>query len=406
MSAFRKSLTAGVSLALLTGLAAAAADIDNPTARIDNDQTSYDADIWSFSGNESESALAATAVGIALGNTASATTSRDVSLQADNFQDLTGVAESHAHGYLGEAGTATADSVTYGNSFTAETGDAEAGMNSEQNSGGGWLRSRALLEVASYADSAVATATTGANTATLSAQTGYAGLDAIQSNSSDVFAESEIEAYDADVLAAVGTAVAVINNANVSTRGDADLFGDQYNEGDGLARTTVRLGGAYAGIGTATITGNNLNLGNHGGVGNLDATQTNTGDLSAESFVQMSVFPGQGSSTTVAAGNSASAATTGPSTGINIVQNNTGGVNSDALLSGGAGFTGAASATAYGNAATGALCNCDGAMTARNVQTNSGPVSARAYTFTGTAGVMTATSVAAGNTATYTVGEP
>ncbi|GEM_PF-4079035 len=407
MTIITKSLLVGSALAVLIAAPAFADTIDNPTAVVDNDQSALESDVWGFAGNEADTALAVTSAGVALGNTASATTSEDVSLQADNVQELRGHVESQAQGLVRQAGPMTTTGTTYGNTFTAENGEADIGVNSNQTIGeGGWIKSRALIEAAEYAENATATAVAGANTTAVISESGYAGADVVQSNGAELHAEAEILSEQADIPVAVGTSFAVMNNADLATQGEARLAGEQTNSGDGNARTVVLTNGTYGATGAATITGNNLNMINEGGVGAFDANQTNSGDLKAESFVDAGAFPGVLSSTATAIGNSASTNTTGPQSDINIVQNNQGAVLSDALVTGVSGMVATTNASAYGNSATGTLCNCDGAMTARNVQTNSGPVRGRAYNYAGDAAALTATTVAAGNTATYTVGSP
>jgi hypothetical protein len=380
--------------------------IEDPVATVENHQSTTDGDVWGYAGNEADVALGAASAGVALGNTASAVVTEDVSVQIANDQALDGQVESQAQAFFGEAGPVTTTATTYGNTFTAESQAADIGMASEQAVGAGILKSRALIEAGEYAESATGTATTGANTATLSAEEGYAGLEANQFNDAEVAAEVEIKAAGADVPAAVGTALAVINNADVGTYGDASLAGVQDNTGDGHASVLIQAQGAYAAVGTTTITGNNLNMLNEGGVGNFAANQSNSGDLTAQSVIDVGVFPGQSTATAVGIGNNASANTTGPASDIRTVQNNSGQVVGQALFTGDSGVSALSNATAYGNAATGTLCNCDGDMNAYNHQANAGSVRAHAYNLANDATVLTATSVAAGNTASYTVGSP
>jgi len=379
--------------------------IDAPIASVDNDQQSSGGNVWGYSGNEADAALAASSAGVALGNTASATVTEDVSVQIENIQALDGNVESNAEGYFGEAGPVSTNATAYGNSFTAESENADIGMVSEQTAGAGIIQSRALIEAADYAQSAAGSATTGANTVSLGAGQAYAGLEAYQSNSAEVAATVDILAPQADVPVAVGTAIAVINNADLGAQGDAALAAAQDNSGAGTARTRIQADGTIASVGTAIITGNNLNMINEGGVGMFAAEQNNSGDLMGQSLLDVGLF-GEATSTAAAIGNNASSTTTGSSADIQTVQNNSGAVIAQALFTGGSGMAATSTATAYGNAAGGALCNCDGDMSAYNHQTNSGPVRAHTYNLANDAGVLTATSVAAGNTATYTVGSP
>lgn len=411
-------LLAGASLAAMAAAPALAQDgglrgdrawsgyIDAPVAQIDNEQASPEADVWGYAANEADTALAVTSVGVALGNTASAAVTEDVSVQVNNAQDVAGRVESQAQAYVGEAGPVTLSATTYGNTFTAEAEDAEIGMNNQQTVGDGPLGSRTLLEAADYAESVTATAVTGANTATVMTDGAYGVLDTVQSNHAETAASTEIVAPDADILTAVGSAMIVVNNADLDTQGDADLTGDQYNGGNGLARTAIQTGATLATVGVATITGNNINLINEGGVGTVGATQTNEGELFAQTVIDTGLFAGQSSATVAAAGNSVSTRTTGAASGLDVTQNNSGAVIGQALFTGDSGIAATADVSAYGNAVSAALCNCDGAMTATTRQVNSGPIRAHAYQLANDAGALTASSVAAGNTATYTVGAP
>lgn len=422
MSTIGKSLLAGTALSLLLSAPALAGDarlrgdtpapdttgwgrIADPVATVDNGQTSSDALIWTYSGNEADAALAATSVGVGLGNTASAVTD-DVSVQVENTQALDGRVETEAQNYFREAGLATSTATTYGNSFTAESGAADIGVVSDQTAGPGTVKARALIEAGEYAASATGTATAGANTVAVGAEDGYAGLEADQSNLAAVDAIVEIAAPYADVPVAVGTAIAVINNADVETRGDAALAGRQSNAGNGNARTQIQLDGTFAAVGTSAITGNNLNMINEGGVGALAADQSNSGDLFAQTIIDVGAFPGDVSGAAMAIGNSASAATTGPASSMHTVQNNSGAVIAQSLFTGDSGLTGASTATAYGNAVSGTLCECDGELNAYNRQANSATVRAHTYNLANDTAALTATSVAAGNTATYRIGSP
>lgn len=382
--------------------------IDDAYVTFDNDQANWDADIWGYSGGEADVVLGGANAAVALGNTASGTVPEGISAQMNTTQQLDGRVESQADMYVGESGPVTASSTTYGNSFTAENLDADLGVDSDQSiAQGGFITSRALLEAGTYAESATATASAGANTLSGVSESGYLTMDAAQYNGAETAAEARIDAPDADVLAATGTAVAVLNNADGYTYGDAYLYGDQTNDGDGRATADIAVGGTYAAVGTAAITGNNLNLFNEGGVGAMDAIQVNNGEMRAESTVDLNQFPGVAQSSAAAIGNSASSSTVGgPQATVNFDQINTGGVYADALMTGNGGQQGYSTASAYGNSALASLCDCEGELNARNVQVNSGDVKSRSYNYVNNANVLVGSTVSVGNTATFQIGSP
>jgi hypothetical protein len=89
-------------------------------------------------------------------------------------------------------------------------------------------------------------------------------------------------------------------------------------------------------------------------------------------------------------------------------QLNTGGVEVQAVMAGTNGYDAYVSADAVGNAVTGYACSeCSGTLTATNVQTNSGNVSATASTTVRGANRAVITGVnAVGNAATFYVSRP
>lgn len=329
-------------------------------------------------------------------------------VQVTSDQELAVPAAAQADVVVGEGGQLSGSATAYGNSFTTDAGDADVSAGYRQTvRSGGWITSRALIEAASYAESTTASAASGANTATTISRGGYADMAATQANGAEVTSEATIAADNADVLVSTALTNTVVNNAALESAGDANFQANQTNDGKALASSNTTVGGSYAVTSAATMVGNNADLYAQGGVGTMAVTQTNTGDMKAENVVAVGTMAGQATSNSMAAGNSASAAVSGPALDAYFDQTNTASIGSDARMSWDNGQTGVASASAYGNTASATLCSdCGGDMYAANRQVNSGRVGARASNYVNSAGALSSNSLAVGNSATFQTGSP
>src|SRR5690606_10761377 len=121
-------------------------------------------------------------------------------------------------------------------------------------------------------------------------------------------------------------------------------------------------------------------------------------------------FLGFASAGAYGVGNQAYVSNIGSDTALDVVQTNGGDISADAGMIGMGGDAALASAAAYGNSVTAALCAfCDQnapRLDATNNQTNAGDVTARSSVSSPYARTAAASSTAIGNAATYQVSGP
>jgi hypothetical protein len=121
---------------------------------------------------------------------------------------------------------------------------------------------------------------------------------------------------------------------------------------------------------------------------------------------------GTGQATALGVGNSVLAGNQGPSTDLNNLQLNTGGIEAEASFTGDNGYDATSSATAMGNAAIGYACSqCGGVININNNQTTSGGgvEASSSTTITNLGGSnrsSTGIATAVGNSATFYVSKP
>jgi len=267
--------------------------------------------------------------------------------------------------------------------------------------------SQAIVNSVSFGLSGNASTTTTAN------------FTAIQNSAATVDAETGSEpASGAQLQTTPGTAafstIAVANNVGDTGVGVAGQTINVTQTTTGnltQAAGFVNIGTAQTVQGDATATANNISAINQGGPLTVTSDQTNSSFVFGDSVVTANQF-GTGEATANGVGNSVIAGNAGPSTTLDNVQVNTGGIESSASFTatGGAiAYDASASATAMGNSATGYACSsCSGTINVVNNQTNSGGVDSFASaTVNGpiksSANVV---STAVGNNATFYVSKP
>ena len=279
---------------------------------------------------------------------------------------------------------------------TTEAGEISAGSSLT----GGTAR---LLEGGSIGTSAIANRTDLGGTGAVIIGT------VTQSSDASVRASNLVEAQyipaSADVSAqATGNAVA----ANSTGASSQNLGVRQTSTGTIVtADASANAGNAWNLAGRANAAANQAVLTNQGGAMISRFNQTNGSAVSATARVTAYDF-GAAVVSASGAGNLASAGNNDRYLSLDNTQLNTGGVEVQATMIGTNGYDAYVGADAVGNSVTGYACSeCSGALTATNVQNNSGNVSATANTSVVGANRAVITGVnAVGNSATFYVSRP
>jgi hypothetical protein len=180
-----------------------------------------------------------------------------------------------------------------------------------------------------------------------------------------------------------------------------------------IAETDLYAGYAGDAVANSTANANALTIENEYGYLNSRVSQESTANVDARSYVTLGGdFVGFASAAAYGVGNQAMISNTTSDTVIDTAQWNGGDVLADAgLIADGSGDQALASAAAYGNVVTGALCgsDCSGdeaQLSATNHQVNNGAVRARATINVEHANTAAGSAVAIGNAATYQVSSP
>lgn len=203
---------------------------------------------------------------------------------------------------------------------------------------------------------------------------------------------------------AIGNAVASNNTGNSAQ----DLEVNQTSTGGVItADVSANAGNAWDLAGRADAHANQAVLANAGGAMGSRFNQTNASAVSATARVTAYDF----GAAVVGASGSGNSAVAGNNDRYLLIDNNqlnTGGVEVQATMVGTNGYDAYVSAEAVGNSVTGYACSeCEGQLTATNVQNNSGNVSATASTTVSGANRAVITgSNAVGNAATFYVSRP
>ena len=203
---------------------------------------------------------------------------------------------------------------------------------------------------------------------------------------------------------AIANAVAV----NSDAASNQNLYVRQRSTGDLIeADTSANAGNAWDLAGRARASGNQANFQNQGGALLAETDQANGAEVRATAVTTAYDY-GAAEAYARAAGNEVSVGNNDVYVEIDNTQFNSGGVDSTATFSGTNGYDVYVGADAVGNSVTGYACSeCAGYLTATNVQTNNGSVTATANTTVAGSGraVITGTN-AVGNVATFYVSRP
>jgi hypothetical protein len=174
----------------------------------------------------------------------------------------------------------------------------------------------------------------------------------------------------------------------------------------GQVAVSQNASGDYAAA--ATATGNNANIVADSYATLVNSAQDNEGAVNASATSTVGQWSGTAANAAYGVGNSVLVANAGSYTGVNNDQNNTGAITISSSFSsapgGGAGGDVTVSASGVGNAATAYACgSCNGTLSIKNKQVNSGAVRSTASTNTYGVTSVTGSSTAIGNTATFQV---
>ena len=203
---------------------------------------------------------------------------------------------------------------------------------------------------------------------------------------------------------AIANAVAV----NSDAASNQNLYVRQRSTGDLVeADTSANAGNAWDLAGRARASGNQAVFQNQGGALLAETDQANGAQVRATAVTTAYDY-GAVEAYARAAGNEVSVGNNDVYVEIDNTQFNSGGVDSTATFSGTNGYDAYVGADAVGNSVTGYACSeCAGYLTATNVQTNNGAVTATANTTVAgsSRAVITGTN-AVGNAATFYVSRP
>ncbi len=264
------------------------------------------------------------------------------------------------------------------------------------------------------ADTVVSSATAAGNAWGVAGANSYIDLTVTQNNASTVSAVSSIDACCNNGSLTSG-ATAVANSNRIVSESSTVYSGVlQYNTGAVNATSNVLVGSGTNVTSAASAGGNVASIDNRWGYAQMDGYQENAGAVNARSEVVINDWAGFAVSGANAIGNSAMVSNIGSDATLGMVQNNFGSapVSAYASLQGSSstGGVGLVNASAMGNAAT--VYSCAGCgdspvkVEGYVSQYNYAPVTATAVASVGSAGVISASATAVGNSANFIVGSP
>lgn len=331
-------------------------------------------------------------------------------------QDMNVVSTQHLNGNVGALSTITAGSargltlstaVAAGN--TAQVEGCCATTTSDVNqvtTYGNSVNATSVVRVGSSDAIVSATQSTGNSFAGWTANgatTGFAG----QYNGATINADSVVEACCNNTSVTSGS-VAAANSARWGGE-SATIYADvdQKNYADVNATSRVGIHSGTNVTSAAAAGGNLAEIQNKWGYAQMTGYQENNNAINAASVVQLGDWNGFAVSGANAIGNSALVSNLGSDVTMSMGQHNGGNVTSFAMLEGNSsrGGVGVVSSMATGNAITGYACASCGSPSVKvegySSQYNGGNVTAATYVGVGTAGPISASATAIGNSATF-----
>ena len=263
-------------------------------------------------------------------------------------------------------------------------------------------------DTASAGDLGVAT-TAISNNALITLTNGAAGVRVNQSSAADVLADGGAVLQYVSGTTDVSGMAAGNNVGYVGTDASAARLAVSQTNTSGLVQASqfTAYGNAQSAYTTATAGGNIVGAANEGPLLDVASSQYNEAYVRAQAESSAYEF-GEGAATAYAVGNSVLAGNTGEAVVLDNVQLNTGGgVEAIASFTGADGYDGYSRATAVGNDATAYSCSaCTGTMSVNNAQTNSADVGATSTTAVTAGRLISSTSTAIGNNASFYVTRP
>ncbi|KAF0112827.1 MAG: hypothetical protein FD163_1779 [Hyphomonadaceae bacterium] len=258
-------------------------------------------------------------------------------------------------------------------------------------------------------DNVLSSAQATANNWATSSYHGTVAQHVGQYNAANVWADSHVDACCNNGVVA-SNAVAVANTNSMYGDGST-LYSsvNQKNYGNAGASAIIHNNSATDNTAAATAVANNATVTNQRGYAELAGNQENWGDVHARSVVLNGDWSGQAVSSANAMGNSALITNIGSDAGMYLDQANYSGapVTAYAGLFGSSSHNGVgvASSSAIGNAITGFTCAGCGqggvSMNSNTSQYNASNVVAHTQVGVGTAGMISASATAVGNSATF-----
>ena len=236
---------------------------------------------------------------------------------------------------------------------------------------------------------------------------GYTNGFAGQYNGATINADSVVEACCNNTSITSGS-VAAANSARWGGE-SATIYAnvDQKNYADVAATSRVGVHSATNVTSAAAAGGNLAEIQNKWGYAQMDGYQENNNRITAASAVSLGDWGGYAVSGANSIGNSALVSNLGSDVTMSMMQRNNGDVNSFASLEGNSsrGGVGAVSSMATGNAITGYACASCGSAGVKvegySNQYNNAAVNATTFVGVGTAGPISASATAIGNSATF-----
>lgn len=268
------------------------------------------------------------------------------------------------------------------------------------------------LRISDYTAHVIQTASASANAVEISAAYGAPDVNLVQSADGETRADVRLDAENARIED-VATAAQAAGNSLVAAGYDADpiAYIDQSQTGTVTAETEITARDVHWGLTAASeAAGNTAVITNDWGYAHLQGAQTNSGDVTARTVVNLGEFSnGVATASAHGVGNNALVSNIGADAWTGVTQTNSGAVTAEAWFTGGhnggSGVGGGvvASASAIGNAQSGYICaDCPVGLTANIDQANSGAVSAHARTRSpGYTPFISSSATAVGNAATF-----
>jgi hypothetical protein len=351
----------------------------------------------------------ATTVTTAVGSTVSAS-GQNADLAFQSKQKLSGAVSATSNpavnGYAGPYMISSTSAT--GNSATAATCCGTVSGTSVQKITSNGVGATTNAYLGGYSSYVEADSTAVGDTQGWNVSNGVVSAKSRQSSTGGVTAATSASTGSAD--SASYTATAVANDVEAqTTNSPVNLKARQVQDGVTQALVDASVQNAGDSVATASAVANNANVISDSWGDSVAVNQSNTGAVNSSAQQTLGAWYGTAANTSYGVGNSAVISNAGSYTGVSSNQSNGADITvSSALYSqvnGGAGGEAVSNATGVGNAVSAYACaSCNGTVSARNKQVNSGSVRVTNTVGTqGLSGSVSGVSSAIGNTASYSV---